>query len=104
VATRRDLFAEVRGFWETDQLEWSPYTEEIAVILEKSYKDGMFEGGNKINISKKKKIRYVKEEAGTYRQYRDSNEANRDGRAVRRGYLGRVKEKEIPRKRNSTVT
>jgi len=94
--------AVLRGtwFWKSDDQTWIPYSEEIAVILEKAYKDSGFTGGQKVDISQKKKIRYVVEEAdGTYKQHRQSDDAKKEGRLVYRGYLGRLIEKDAPKKK-----
>jgi len=91
----------IRGtwFWKADdQKNWYPYSEEICVILEIAFKDSTFSSGNKVDISEKKKIRYVVEEDGQFHQYRQS--ANAKGyRLVQRGYLGQLIEKELPKKK-----
>jgi len=83
-------------FWKTDDADWAPYTEEICVILEKSFKDNKFVGRAKVDITDKtKKIRYVVDEDGAYKQYREAS-ANAP-RPVLRGWKGDVIEKEIPK-------
>jgi len=104
--TKKHLFSHekrpvVRGtwFWKTDEGNWSPYSEEVCVILEKAFKENAFVGGNKVDISEKKKTRHVILEEGLYKQYRQSNDANPQGRVVQRGYLGHTIEKELPKKK-----
>jgi len=91
----------IRGtwFWKTDDGNWSPYSEEVCVILEKGFKENAFVPGNKVDISEKKKTRHVILEDGVYKQYRQSNDANPQGRLVQRGYLGHTIEKELPKKK-----
>jgi len=86
-------------FWKTDDGAWSPYTEEVCVTLERGFKENAFVGGQKVDISEKKKIRYVVEQDGEYRQHRQKEDANPQGRPVQRGYLGNLIEKELPKKK-----
>jgi len=90
----------IRGtwFWKTDDATWCPYSEEICVILEKGYKDNKFTNGAEVDISEKKKQRFVKEEDGAFNQYRKAHDAKLP-RPVHRGYLGQVIEKELPKKK-----
>jgi len=74
----------------------------LAVILEKSYKEGRFSNRNKVDISdkKEKKIRWVEEiTPGVYRQYRDSQKRNPEGRSVLRGYNGKLIDKPLSKKK-----
>jgi len=81
-------------FWQGDDLEWQPYSEELSVRLEQAYKAGLFEKGI-VDISEAKKIRQVQQTAQGYKQFRKKDDANKEGRAVQRGFKGRLVEKEV---------
>jgi filamin len=89
-------------FWVDNQGTPVPYSEELAVILEKAFKEGKFVNRTQIDITDKKlgKKRWVTETApGVYTQYRDSKNRNPDGRPVLRGFQGHLIEKSISKKK-----
>jgi len=87
-------------FWMADDKVPVPYSEEIAVKLEIAYKDGRFANRQKVDISEKKKIRYVIEVSpGEFKQYRESQDANPVGRVVQRGFKGQTYERPISKKK-----
>jgi len=85
-------------FWQANDGTWAPYTEEIAVLLERHFQEGKFDDGQKFHWNKKKKNRWVQfDETTGFRQYRYEGTL-KEGRPVTRGFLGNVLEKEKPKK------
>jgi len=86
----------VRGtwFWQDDDAKWYPYDTTTAAILEKAYQRKEF--NRNVDISEGKKVRYVSQfPDGSFRQFRQSKEARKEGRPVERGYKGQVIEYEL---------
>jgi hypothetical protein len=78
-------------YWCDDDNAFVPYSEEIAVHLEKAYKEGMFANSAKVYLPGKKKVRFVIEESpDNFRQFRTSSSAKPEGRPVQRGYKGQT--------------
>jgi hypothetical protein len=76
-------------FWQTDENNWSPYDQESAQILEKSFKSGKF--FSEIVVLSKKPMREVRLHVdGSFKQYRRGKKAKPDGRPVQRGYKGKT--------------
>jgi len=81
----------VRGtwFWEDDNGNMAPYSEEICATLETCYQNNDF--NKNVCFTMGKKVRFVSQfPDGSFKQYRQANDASTKGRRVDRGYRGEV--------------
>jgi hypothetical protein len=81
----------VRGtwFWEGDDQQMTPYSEEISAHLESAYQRNRFT--KNVSFHMGKKVRYVSQfPDGSFKQYRQANDASTKGRRVERGFGGEL--------------
>jgi O-acetyl-ADP-ribose deacetylase (regulator of RNase III) len=76
-------------FWQDENGNWIPYPSEVASKLEKIIKEEKHLN-NRVEVTKEPSRFVLQTVDGNFRQYRVGKKGNLEGRAVRRGYQGRI--------------